>query len=86
MLVHPRRKWTISTERKLQSRTWSDLARRSLCINDMVAIGAMQTLAAAGRKGGRDFPLVGFDDPVEAPLCRPALTTVANLKRATWNE
>ena len=49
----------------------------ALCFNDMVAIGAMQALSAAGKTPGRDFALVGFNDVAEAALCRPSLTTVA---------
>jgi LacI family transcriptional regulator len=49
----------------------------ALCFNDLVAIGAMQALSAAGKMPGRDFALVGFNDVAEAALCRPALTTIA---------
>jgi LacI family transcriptional regulator len=49
----------------------------ALCFNDLVAIGAMQALSAAGKTPGQDFALVGFNDVAEAALCRPALTTVA---------
>lgn len=49
----------------------------ALCFNDMVAIGAMQALTAAGHKPGEDFALIGFDDVSESTLCRPRLTTVA---------
>ena len=49
----------------------------ALCFNDMVAIGAMQALSAAGKTPGQDFALVGFNDVAEAVLCRPALTTIA---------
>jgi LacI family transcriptional regulator len=49
----------------------------ALCFNDMVAIGAMQALSAAGHKPGQDFALVGFNDVAESKLCRPSLTTVA---------
>ena len=49
----------------------------ALCFNDLVAIGAMQALSAAGKTPGQDFALVGFNDVAEAALCRPALTTIA---------
>jgi LacI family transcriptional regulator len=49
----------------------------ALCFNDMVAIGAMQAISAAGQKPGQDFALVGFNDVAESTLCRPPLTTVA---------
>jgi LacI family transcriptional regulator len=48
----------------------------ALCFNDMVAIGAMQALSAAGQKPGQDFALIGFNDIAESALCRPPLTTV----------
>lgn len=45
--------------------------------NDLVAIGLMRGLAAAGVKVPRDVSVVGFDDIFGAELCSPALTTVA---------
>jgi LacI family transcriptional regulator len=54
-----------------------EIPTAALCFNDMVAIGAMQALSAAGKTPGQDFALVGFNDVSEAALCRPALTTVA---------
>jgi LacI family transcriptional regulator len=54
-----------------------EMPTAALCFNDLVAIGAMQALSAAGKTPGQDFALVGFDDVAEAALCRPALTTVA---------
>jgi LacI family transcriptional regulator len=54
-----------------------EMPTAALCFNDMVAIGAMQALSAAGKAPGQDFALVGFNDVAEAALCRPALTTVA---------
>ena len=48
----------------------------AVCGNDIVAIGVMLGLQAAGRVPGRDFGLVGFDDVPEASLTEPALTTV----------
>ena len=49
----------------------------TLCYNDIVALGAMLGLQAAGRMPGRTFGVVGFDDIEEAALWRPALTTVS---------
>lgn len=45
--------------------------------NDLVAIGLMRGLAAAGLRVPRDVSVVGFDDIFGAELCSPALTTVA---------
>jgi LacI family transcriptional regulator len=45
--------------------------------NDLVAIGLMRGLAAAGVRVPRDVSVVGFDDIFGAELCSPALTTVA---------
>ena len=49
----------------------------ALCFNDMVALGALQSLASTGKRAGDDFAIVGFDDVAEASLCRPALSTIA---------
>ncbi len=49
----------------------------AVCYQDVVALGVMQALRAAGRKPGQDFALVGFDDITEAALVQPALTTVS---------
>jgi LacI family transcriptional regulator, galactose operon repressor len=54
-----------------------EMPTAALCFNDLVAIGAMQALSAAGKTPGQDFALVGFNDVAEAALCRPALTTIA---------
>ena len=51
----------------------------ALCFNDMVAMGALQALANNGKSPGEDFAIIGFDDVVEAALCRPRLTTVATV-------
>ena len=48
-----------------------------LCVNDAVALGAMQGLKRIGREPGRDVAVVGFDDIAEARHAIPALTTVA---------
>lgn len=44
--------------------------------NDLMALGAMQTLDAAGRTVPGDVAVVGFDDSPMAASARPALTTV----------
>lgn len=44
--------------------------------NDLVAIGACEALAAAGRAVPADVSVVGFDDNQLASMVRPALTTV----------
>jgi LacI family transcriptional regulator, galactose operon repressor len=49
----------------------------ALCYNDVVALGAMLALQAAGLAPGQDMAVVGFDDIEEASLWRPALTTVS---------
>ena len=48
----------------------------ALCYNDVVAFGAMLGLEAEGRRVGRDFALVGFDNVADAALVRPSLTTI----------
>jgi DNA-binding LacI/PurR family transcriptional regulator len=44
--------------------------------NDLMAVGAMQVLAAAGRSVPDDVAVVGYDDVPIAAALRPALTTV----------
>jgi len=44
--------------------------------NDLMAVGALRTLKAAGRRVPEDVSLVGFDDTATARHCDPQLTTV----------
>src|SRR5690606_41284144 len=44
--------------------------------NDMMAIGALQTLRQAGRRVPDDVAVVGFDDIEAARYTEPPLTTV----------
>jgi DNA-binding LacI/PurR family transcriptional regulator len=44
--------------------------------NDLMAMGALQALAAAGRLVPADVAVVGFDDMAEAGSAEPPLTTV----------
>lgn len=48
-----------------------------LCFNDIVAVGAVHSLAQRGLKAGGDVAVVGFDDIAEAQHMAPPLTTVA---------
>ena len=50
---------------------------RSLCYNDIVAMGATRALAERGVVVGRDIAVVGFDDIAEAAHNAPPLTTVS---------
>jgi DNA-binding LacI/PurR family transcriptional regulator len=51
------------------------------CFNDMVALGALQRLKAAGCRVPRDVSLAGFDDVFVAEYADPPLTTFVQPKR-----
>ncbi len=44
--------------------------------NDLLAIGALTALAAAGKRVPHDIAVIGFDNSDPARYCRPALATV----------
>ena len=48
-----------------------------LCHNDVMAIGALRAVRAAGRRVPEDVSIVGFDDIDLAAYAEPPLTTVA---------
>ncbi|SFC24985.1 transcriptional regulator, LacI family [Polaromonas sp. OV174] len=50
--------------------------------NDLLAIGTMATLRAAGRRVPDDVAVAGFDDIPSAQLLQPALTTVRRSEQA----
>jgi DNA-binding LacI/PurR family transcriptional regulator len=52
------------------------------CYNDLLAIGAMQTVLRRGLRIPGDIAIVGFDDIEEARYAFPALTTIAPDKGA----
>jgi LacI family transcriptional regulator, repressor for deo operon, udp, cdd, tsx, nupC, and nupG len=56
------------------------------CYNDLLAIGAMQTIQRRGLRIPDDIAIVGFDDIEEASYTSPALTTISPDKRelASW--
>ncbi len=47
-----------------------------VCVTDTVALGALSTLKAAGRKVGEDVSLAGIGDNWADAVAEPALTTV----------
>src|SRR5712691_1113440 len=52
--------------------------RAVFCANDLMAIGAMDAVRAAGLRLPNDVALMGYDDIEAAGLVTPALTTVLN--------
>jgi LacI family transcriptional regulator len=48
-----------------------------IAYNDLVAIGVIRALTAAGAHVPRDVSVIGFDNIFAAELVTPALTTVA---------
>ncbi|MCU1489972.1 MAG: hypothetical protein JWM85_1377 [Acidimicrobiaceae bacterium] len=52
------------------------------CYNDLLAIGAMRTLAERGRSVPEDVAVIGFDDSEEGRYRSPSLSTIAPDKRA----
>ena len=49
-----------------------------VCLNDLVAFGAMTQISRMGLIPGRDVAVVGIDDSEESAMTFPALTTVSN--------
>ena len=47
-----------------------------LAYNDLMAVGAIHALFAAGLRVPEDVSVVGFDDLIVARACRPQLTTM----------
>ncbi len=47
-----------------------------VCMNDRMALGALEVLQAAGRRVPDDVAVVGFDDTEESGYVTPSLTTV----------
>jgi LacI family transcriptional regulator len=57
-----------------------------VCYNDLVALGAMRAIRAAGLRLPEDVSVTGFDDVALAALVHPPLTTVAQpgAEMAAW--
>ena len=52
------------------------------CFNDLLAIGALRTIAERGLRVPEDIAVVGFDNTEEGAYSRPSLTSVAPDKLA----
>ena len=70
----------ISTEQAgfdaMQTLLQQAVPRAIFCASDLIAIGAMRAIQAAGLKVPQDVAVVGFDDIPMATFTSPALTTV----------
>jgi len=60
----------------LAMRGWRDRVDAIFCGNDLLAIGAIETLRESGIEAGRDISIVGMDDIPAAAHVHPSLTTV----------
>jgi LacI family transcriptional regulator len=60
----------------LAERRDGDVCDALVCVNDLVAAGALQALREAGRSVPGDVAVTGFDDRFLAQFVTPALTTV----------
>lgn len=70
--------WPESAYDALSDALAHGLSPRALvCLNDRIALGAYQALAAAGLRVPEDVSVVSFDDSELASWLRPALTTIA---------
>ena len=58
-------------------------AHEKVAASDMMAIGFMRTVHAAGLRAPRDVSVVGFDGIEFADYCEPPLTTVELAQAAT---
>src|SRR5690625_2566224 len=47
-----------------------------ICVNDMLALGALRTMQERGTRVPEDVALVGYDDADFAPALSPPLTTI----------
>ena len=47
-----------------------------VCVNDVMAVGALRELRTSGLRVPKDVSVTGFDDITLAQFCRPTLTTV----------
>jgi DNA-binding LacI/PurR family transcriptional regulator len=47
-----------------------------VCVNDLMAVGALRELRTRGRRVPEDVSVTGFDNITLAQFCQPALTTV----------
>ncbi len=56
------------------------------CVNDLIALGAMQAARELGRNVPAELSIVGFDDIFVAALVTPALTTVRQPVRRLGRE
>ncbi|MDO8120329.1 LacI family DNA-binding transcriptional regulator [Isoptericola sp. b490] len=68
---------TVVGGRGVVEKLLDNLPTAVLAYNDLVAIGLMRGLAAAGIDVPRDVSVIGFDNIMAAELVTPGLTTVA---------
>lgn len=77
-------KWTVESGREMAAALLEHRPRPDalFAANDLLALGAMQALAAGGLRAGRDVGVVGYDDIGWTRYLGVSLTSVAQPKHA----
>ncbi|MDL2258794.1 LacI family transcriptional regulator [Eubacteriales bacterium OttesenSCG-928-K08] len=72
--------------RNILERSGNNSPDAVLCMNDIIAAGAMKALQAAGRRIPQDTAVVGYDDSSICTYCNPELTSIDGGKERMGEE